>query len=76
MKEKILMSDIYEQVASGLLRSGNVHPSHCDVRCAVNDTLHHYERDGYRVRHDYNQDRAFKAVRRLCHVFRSISANL
>ena len=74
--KRIHLAAIFDSVAAAFLASGNYRPSHCDVRCAVNDALHAYERDGYRVRHDYNRDRAFKAVRRLCYAFRSISANL
>lgn len=34
-------------------------PSHCDVRCAINDMLD----DSYNEK-GYNQDRAFKIVRK------------
>ena len=42
----------------------NGQPSHCDVRCLINDLLEPSERAGYRVHHGYSQDAAYKAVRR------------
>lgn len=42
----------------------NLRPSHCDVRCWINDRLEWAERAGLRVNHGYSQDRAFRVVRR------------
>ena len=65
MSTTIPMSEIYATIADGFAGSGNFTPTHCDVRCAVNDLLDGLERDGHDVRHDYNQNRAFRQVRRL-----------
>lgn len=59
------MATIYDSVAEFFRSSGDFAPSHCDVRCACNDTLQAYHRDGFAVRWDYSQDHAFAAVRRL-----------
>ncbi len=65
MKTTIPMSEIYQTVADGFAGSGNLSPSHCDVRCAVNDVLDNLDRDGFAVCHGYSQDRAFRVVRSL-----------
>lgn len=61
MKTKAL-SEIYEETAAAFLQAGNPTPTHCDVRCAINDALDAYDKDGYRVSFGYNQDRAYKSV--------------
>jgi len=60
---KIPMSQIHAETAEAFARSYNFTPSHCDVRCFINDSLDSYEKDGHRVYHGYSQDRAFKQVR-------------
>jgi hypothetical protein len=57
------MAYLYEHVAGIFIQSGNLTPSHCDVRCAINDLMDGYERDGHKVHHGYDQDRAFHRVR-------------
>lgn len=54
---------ILDSVADDLRGSGDHSPT--TIRCAINDRLDHAERDGYRVRHDYNQPRAVARVRRM-----------
>lgn len=53
-----------EALAENFRASGNFTPTHCDVRCHVNDMLDDASRSGYRVNHGYSQDRAFAIVRR------------
>ena len=65
MKYYMRIHDVYRMVADQFRYANHLTPSHCDVRCAVNDALESFERDGYRVFHGYNQDRAFRRVRRL-----------
>lgn len=64
-RPRVPMATIYAVVAGEFRWIGNLTPSHCDVRCAVNDALESYSRAGYAVNHRYSQDRAFRAVRRL-----------
>ena len=64
MKTRLKMKDVYEITANALERSDSL-PSHCTVRCTINDILDAYERDGYTVNHGYSQDKAFKEVRKL-----------
>lgn len=59
------MAEIYQSVAESFAATGNRKPSHCDVRCAVNDALDALDRDGFKVHHEYSQDRAFSTVRNL-----------
>ncbi len=59
------MSEVYATIADGFAGSGNFTPTHCDVRCAVNDLLDMLDRGGAEVNHEYSQDRAFQQVRRL-----------
>ena len=51
-----------EQVAQHFASVGEFSPSHCDVRCAINDLTQDNARI---VREGYNQDLAFKRVRNL-----------
>jgi hypothetical protein len=60
---RIPMQYVYEKVAACFIESRNLTPSHCDVRCACNDALDSLERDGHKVHHGYDQDRAFHRVR-------------
>lgn len=64
-RPRVPMAEIYSHVADSFRFAGNRTPSHCDVRCAVNEALESYSRDGYAVNHHYSQDHAFRAVRRL-----------
>jgi hypothetical protein len=61
----IPMIEVYSLVADAFASTGNTTPTHCDVRCAVNDMLDSLSRDGHAVRSDYSQDRAFRVVRGL-----------
>jgi len=65
MKNRITMREIYRQVANGFADRGEHYPTHCDVRCTVNDALDHHSKDGRAVRWDYSQDAAWRAVRRM-----------
>jgi hypothetical protein len=65
MKTRLKMQDVYEITANALKRSSDSLPSHCTVRCMINDILDAYEREGYTVNHGYSQDKAFKEVRKL-----------
>lgn len=64
-KPRLPMSHIYADVASEFNEAGNMRPSHCDVRCAVNDYLDTLDRDGFKVNFGYSQDRAFRSVRKI-----------
>jgi hypothetical protein len=59
------MLEVYQTVADGFRETGELAPTHCDVRCAVNDLLDSLSRDGCAVSFDYSQDAAFRTVRRL-----------
>ena len=51
-----------EQTAQYFASIGEFSPSHCDVRCTINDLT----RDNARIAKDgYNQDLAFKRVRNI-----------
>ena len=63
MKPRLTMSAVYDIVATSFRASGNMRPSACDVRCAVNDALDDVERDGCLVNHGYSQAAAFRRVR-------------
>lgn len=63
MKARIRLFAVYSLVAESFRNAGNLAPTHCDVRCAVNDTLDALDKDGHAVRFDYSQDRAFSDVR-------------
>ena len=63
MKRRIPLYSVYSLVAENFRHAGNCSPTHCDVRCAVNDALDSLSRDGHSVRFDYSQDRAFSDVR-------------
>ena len=65
MKTFYTMAMAYDNTADYFRRQGNMHPSHCDVRCTINDFLDIRERDGYRVHHGYNQDKAHTEVLKL-----------
>lgn len=49
-----------ETAAQMFAQSGEFSPSHCDVRCAINDLTQENPRI---VREGYSQDRAFQRVR-------------
>lgn len=51
-----------EQVAEMLRERGDQSPT--TIRCAINDTLDAADEDGYKVRFDYDQDKAVRAVQR------------
>lgn len=59
MKTYTIASAI-EDVASNL---GDDSPT--TIRCALNDALDHASKSGFRVRFDYNQPRAVKAVQKI-----------
>lgn len=59
------MAQIYRDVAGICAACGELKPTHCDVRVNCNEMLQSYHRDGFAVRWDYCQDRAFSTVRRL-----------
>jgi hypothetical protein len=59
------MREIYSEAAAYFRDSGNRRPSHCDVRCTVNDIQNHYAQDGHKVYFGYSRDRAFSVVRKL-----------
>ena len=63
-KPRLTVADLYEVVAGAFYDTGKLRPSHCDVRCACNDILDSYERDGYTVPHHYSQDKAHREVLR------------
>jgi hypothetical protein len=44
--------------------TGNLRPSHCDVRCMINDDRESRRHDGARVSPHYSQDRAYREVLR------------
>ncbi len=62
-RERITVEHLCQMAAEAFGAIGNRRPSHCDVRCAINDLIDGYERDGAIVYHGYNQDRAFRRVR-------------
>lgn len=59
----ISVNEICDSLVESFRASGDLYPTHCDVRCAVNDAMESYERDGFSVNHEYSQDRAFRYVR-------------
>lgn len=59
------MREIYVMAAQHFASAGEFRPSHCDVRCTVNDIMESLSRDGYGVNAYYSQDMAFRTVRRL-----------
>ena len=61
----VTTEEVLRAVAEGFAASGNRRPSHCDVRCAVNDHREALRRDGYRMAEHYSQDRAHRRVRRI-----------
>ncbi len=66
MKTKLTMKQVYAEVAACFRDAGNLTPTHCDVRCAVNDYLNWTAQDNADdVRFDYSQDAAFRTVRKL-----------
>jgi hypothetical protein len=65
MRTTIPMAQVYQQSADAFRHARNFAPTHCDVRCTINDLLDWHARDGYRVAFGYSQDRAFAVVRRL-----------
>jgi len=58
------MEAAFEEAVRHFRAKGDLQPTHCDVRCAINDILDSEEKSGYRVKHGYSQDRAFREVRR------------
>lgn len=63
MKTRVRLFAVYSLVAESFRSNGNLTPTHCDVRCAVNDTLDALSKDGHAVTFSYSQDRAFSDVR-------------
>jgi len=64
MKHRIPISQLISDCVQWCRDTGNLRPSHCDVRCMINDALNSYEANGATVHHGYSQDRAFSAVRK------------
>ena len=62
-RETMPLKEIIRQVASDLAL-GDDH-SATTIRCAINDYLDRYEREGYKVNHAYDQPRAVKQVQKL-----------
>lgn len=46
--------------------------SETTVRCAINDSLDQWDRDGYKVNHDYNQPQAVRRVQLLIEDYRRL----
>jgi hypothetical protein len=65
MKTTFSISEALNTAAVYFRAYGNLAPSHCDVRCLVNDLLDSRHRDGYRVCFRYSQDKAHRTVKRL-----------
>jgi hypothetical protein len=61
-KPRLTVETMYAYVADHFAQTGNRRPSHCDVRCACNDVIDSYARDGYTVTERYSQDKAHRAV--------------
>ena len=56
------LSNAIEYAAQYFASVGEFYPSHCDVRCTINDLT----RENPRImRHGYDQDRAFARVRNI-----------
>jgi hypothetical protein len=62
---KIKIKDAIEQTAQYFASVGEFSPSHCDVRCMINDLTQDNPRI---VREGYNQDVAFA---RVCNLLKS-----
>lgn len=56
------ISNAIEHAAQYFASIGEFYPSHCDVRCLINDITQDKPRI---VREGYNQDRAFSRVRNI-----------
>ena len=65
MKTFYTMDMAYEDAAETFRLKGDLRPSHCDVRCHINNSLEYASREGYRVHHGYNQDKAHGEVLKL-----------
>jgi hypothetical protein len=53
-----------ETVAESIT-DGSLDNSPTSIRCAINDLLDSYAKQGYRVRYDYNQTEAIKKVQKI-----------
>jgi hypothetical protein len=61
-KKTMTIKTAIEQAAHHFASAGDFFPSHCDVRCLINDMT----QDNQRIARDgYNQDLAFKRVRNI-----------
>jgi hypothetical protein len=61
-KKPMTINQAIEQAAQYFASAGDFFPSHCDVRCLINDMT----QDNQRIARDgYNQDLAFKRVRNI-----------
>lgn len=58
--KKITLNDIVEIIIDGLLPTDAT--DYPKIRTAVNDTLDSFEKDGYKVNHNYNQDKVTKYI--------------
>lgn len=65
MKPRYTMQMAYEAAAAMFRFRGNYHPSHCDVRCAINDLLDQMQKYNHTVHHGYSQDKAHREVLKL-----------
>ncbi len=65
MKTRITMKQLYEDAASHFKRFKETTPTHCDVRCVINDLLDFHDKSGFSVNFNYSQDKAHLAVLKL-----------
>lgn len=62
-KQNYPLVQVYQDVADSLRDKGDY--SATTIRCAINDHLDGLDKDGYRVKFDYNQQFAVDVVRKL-----------
>lgn len=61
-KPRLTVAALIIEATDYFAQSENRRPSHCDVRCVCNEILYSYERNGYTVPHNYNQDNAHREI--------------
>lgn len=67
------LTEAKTEAARGFLRAGNLRPSHCDVRCTINDLT----ADNARIcARGYDQDRAHRDVCRMIRIAAAVGGAL